>query len=271
MCATALNELRGIRNMLTLQGRKALVTGAARGIGCATAAGLAELGADVAILDLPNTHEQLASNAGYISQTFGVKVLPLTGDVADAGSVTDAYKTIQREMGTIDVVVSNAGIMLENTPDSDLADWNRVLGVNLTGMLLVSREAANIMKEHGHGGSIVLISSMSGRIINRMRPGSRYGVSYHTSKAGVTHLAKALAMDYAPFGIRVNSVSPGYILSGIPDTWPKEELDWLASTVPMQRLGTLDEIVGAIVFLATDLAVYATGSEIVVDGGYCVW
>lgn len=257
--------------MLSLEGRKALVTGAARGIGRATAASLAELGADVAMLDLHHAEDQLRASADYLAQTYGVNAVSLTADVADAYSVAGAFGTIEREMGTIDIVVSNAGIMIEDNPDADVGGWNKVLAVNLTGMLLVSREGANMMKEHCHGGSLVLIGSMSGRIINRMPPGSRYPVSYHVSKAGVAHLAKALAMDYAPFGIRVNSVSPGYILSGLPDTWPKERLDWLSSTVPMQRLGTLDEIVGPIVFLASDLSSYATGSEVVVDGGYCVW
>jgi NAD(P)-dependent dehydrogenase (short-subunit alcohol dehydrogenase family) len=222
-------------------------------------------------MDLPHTRSQLESNAAHIGDRFGVAALALTGDVTDETSVSDAYATIERDMGTIDVVFSNAGIMIEDTPDIDLADWNRVLQVNLTGMLLVSRTAANMMKAHGHGGSIILMSSMSGRIVNRMPPGGRYGVSYYASKAGVSHLAKVLAMDYAPFGIRVNSISPGYILSGVPDAWPKEQLDWLASTVPMQRLGTLDEIVGPVVFLASDLAAYATGTDILVDGGYCVW
>jgi NAD(P)-dependent dehydrogenase (short-subunit alcohol dehydrogenase family) len=116
-----------------------------------------------------------------------------------------------------------------------------------------------------------MTASMSGIIVNRAPPGARYGPGYTATKAAVRHLAKTMAMDYAPQNIRVNSISPGIILSGLHDGWGEAFFESAPKDVPLQRFGTLDEIVGIVAYLASDLATYATGSDFVVDGGYTVW
>lgn len=267
-----LNELRGIYDMLSLKNKKAFVTGACGGIGRSSAAALAELGADVAIMGRPSRQQKLNEIAEFIAKKHGVHVITVIGDVSKEESVREMYAEIVAEFGTIDIIHSNAGITtLEDNPDMDLTLWQRILDNNYTGMLLVAREGAKIMKAHGHGGSIILTASMSAHVINRRPAEQRYSIAYTSTKAAVKHLAKALAMDYVKCNIRVNSISPGYICSGLHDTFPQERLDYMASTVPMQRFGTLDEVVGSVVFLASDLSSYQTGSDIVCDGGYCVW
>jgi sorbose reductase len=267
-----LNELRSIYDMLSLKHKKALVTGAAGGIGRSSAAALAELGADVAIMGRPSRQQKLNEIADFIAKKHGVRVIAVTGDVSNEESVKKMYAEIVDKFGTVDIVHSNAGmISKEDNPDMDLAVWQRMLDTNYTGMLLVSREGAKIMKAHGHGGSIILTASISAHSINRRKTGERYNTAYTSTKAAVKHLAKALAMDYVDYNIRVNSISPGYIWSGIHDEVPQERLEYCASTVPMRRFGTLDEIVGSVVYLASDLSSYHTGSDIVMDGGHCVW
>jgi sorbose reductase len=268
-----LNELRSIYDMLSLKNKKALITGAAGGIGRSSAAALAELGADIAIMGRPSRQQKLDEIAEFITKKHGVRVITVTGDVSNEESVKKMYVEIVDKFGTIDIIHSNAGILTkEDNPDIDLTAWQRMLDTNYTGMLLVAREGAKIMKAHGHGGSIILTASISAHRINRRKNGERYTTAYTSTKAAVKHLAKALAMDYVNYNIRVNSISPGYIWSGIHDEFiPQERLDYMAASVPMQRFGTLDEVVGSIVYLASDLSSYQTGSDIVCDGGYCVW
>jgi sorbose reductase len=267
-----LNELRSIFNMLSLKNKKAFVTGAGGGIGRSSAAALAELGADVAIMDIPSKQQTLDEIAEFIANKHGVQVIAVTGDVSNEESVQKMYAEIIDKFGTVDIVHSNAGIIArEDNPDIDLAVWQRMLNINYTGMLIVAREGAKIMKAHGHGGSVILTASISAHIINRKKAGERYTTAYTSTKAAVKHLAQALAMDYVNFNIRVNSISPGYICSGIHDEFTEERLEYMASSVPMKRIGTLDEVVGGIVYLASDLSSYQTGSDIVCDGGYCVW
>jgi sorbose reductase len=272
MKSLQLNELRSIYDMLSLKNKIAFVTGAGGGIGRSSAAALAELGADIAIMDIPSKQQELDENAEFIRKKHGVRVITITGDVSNEESVQKMYAEIVAEFGTVDIIHSNAGIISpEDNPDMDLTLWQRMLDVNYTGMLIVAREGAKIMKAHGHGGSIILTASMSGVIINRKKTGERYSVAYTSTKAAVRHLAKALAMDYVTYNIRVNSISPGYIDSGLNDQVKPERLELYRSTVPMQRFGTLEEVVGSIVYLASDLSSYHTGSDIVMDGGHCTW
>lgn len=267
-----LNELDSIYKMFALKGKKALVTGASGGIGRSTANAFAEMGADVALMDIPEKKNILEANAKFISEKHEVNTIALVGDVSSPESVEEFINETVKEFGTIDVVHTNAGIACgDNGSDIEIKDWEKSLGVNLTGMLLVGRAAANVMKAHNHGGSMIMTASMSGIIINRQESGSRYTPGYPATKAAVRHLAKSMAMDYVLDGIRVNSISPGVILSGLHDGWPPEILESAAKMVPMERFGSLDEIVGIVAYLASDLATYTTGSDFVVDGGYTVW
>jgi len=267
-----LQDLRSIRDMMSLKGKTAVVTGAAGGIGRSTASALAEMGANVALMDIPEKLPLLDEIAGFIRERHGSKAMTVTGNVADEVSVRSFYDAIVRDFGTVDIVHNNAGVATpDDNTDMDLSVWKRMLDINYTGMLIVAREAARVMKAHKHGGSIIFTSSMSGHIINRRPADVRYSITYTSTKAAVMQLAKAMAMDYVGDDIRVNSISPGYVLSGLHDNTPDDKVEYMASQIPMQRFGTLNEIIGAVVYLASDLGSYHTGSDILIDGGYCVW
>lgn len=269
-----MEQLGSVRDMFGLKGKKALVTGAAGGIGRSCAHAFAELGADVALMDISSRLTQLTGYAGYLETKFGIKAVPLTGDVADEESVDTFMEDAVREFGTLDILFSNAGIAggVNRGSDISMEDWNKIIGINLTGMLLTGRYGANVMKRDGHGGSIIFTSSMSGAIINKKpETGARYAPGYPATKAAVRHLAKSMAMDYVEYGIRVNSISPGIILSGLHDGWDRAIMDVAARMIPMRRFGSLDEIMGVVAFLAGGLSSYMTGTDITVDGGYTVW
>jgi NAD(P)-dependent dehydrogenase (short-subunit alcohol dehydrogenase family) len=146
-------------------------------------------------------------------------------------------------------------------------DFKRIIDINLVGMFLVNRECANVMIAHKHGGAIVNTASMSGTIINPTRLETEYMVAYTASKAGAKHLTKGLAVNYIKHGIRVNSISPGYLVSGAHRMMSQIDVDWWANSVPIKRFGEMDEIVGIVCFLASDLSTYFVGSDIVMDGG----
>ncbi len=267
-----LNELRSIFDMLSLKGKVAFVTGAAGGIGRSTAAALAEAGADVALMDINQNESMLNEISSYITNKHGVRTITLTGDVSDEGSVQNLYNEIIKKFGTVDIIHSNAGIATpDDKVDMDIALWKRMLDINYTGMFIVAREGAKIMKAHKHGGSIILTASMSATVINRRPENAPYSIGYTTTKAATKQLAKVLAMEFLNDGIRVNSISPGYICSGMKDGASLENIQYKASCVPMKRFGTLNEIIGSVVYLASDLGSYHTGSDILIDGGYSVW
>jgi NAD(P)-dependent dehydrogenase (short-subunit alcohol dehydrogenase family) len=281
MRATPLGDLAPVKDRFTLVGKAALVTGAAGGIGRTCAAALADLGADVAIADLPERFGDAESVAAQIADRYGVRAVPLGADVGSPEEVDAMFESAVEALGGLDVVHSNAGIITPNdNADMAVAEWDRIVRVNLTGMFLVNRCAAGVIRESG-GGAIVNTASMSASIVNRALPGTRHAVAYTATKAAVKHLTKAMAVEFAPVGIRVNSVSPGVVLSGIHDPIVEQmgiSYDQFAAaagsapfSIPLGRFGMLDEIGGVVAFLATDLASYITGVDILVDGGTTVW
>ena len=264
--------MKTVVKKFSLKGKKAFVTGAAGGIGRSTSAAFAEMGADVAVVDIKSKLEQSTEIAKQIMNKYGVKAIAIGADVSDPASVDKMVKNIVKEFGTIDVVHSNAGILGTNDNSTiSLEEWNKIISVNLSSMLITDRAAANIMIAHKHSGAIINTASMSGHIINPSPEGADSMIAYTTSKAGVIHLTKALAVNYIKYGIRVNRVSYGYIYSGIHDGMKQSHLDFWTSTVPIKRFGTLDEVAGIVTFLATDLASYMVGSDVIVDGGYCIY
>ncbi|MFZ0529736.1 MAG: SDR family oxidoreductase [Propionicimonas sp.] len=280
--ATTLQELQSVKDRFTLAGKKAVVTGAAGGIGRTTAAAFAELGADVAVWDIPARQEDAQLVADDLASRFGVQAMAVPVDVADAASVDAAFETVLGRFGALDVVHSNAGIISGNDNlDMPIEEWDRMIRVNLTGMFLVDRRAAAIMRKAGTRGAIINTASMSATLVNRAPDGTPHSMAYSASKAGVKHLTKAMAVELALDGIRVNSVSPGVVISGIHDAFlgamgiSYDQFNAAARnapfSVPMGRFGTLDEIGGIVAFLATDLASYITGADILVDGGTTVW
>lgn len=248
-------------NYASLEGKTAFVTGGARGIGKAAARGMALSGARVAIADIDiaaaeTTAEELTA--------AGLEAFAVQCDVTDPRSAAEMAAAVVKKWGRLDIAFNNAGICI-NTPALDMtyAEWKKVLDINLTGVFLTSQAAGRIMKEQG-GGSIINTASMSGHIVNIPQP----QCTYNASKAGVILLTKSLAVEWAPYHIRVNSISPGYIATDMTLSAPQEwQVRWKDLT-PTGRMGTPEELVSAVVYLASDSASYTTGSDIVIDGAF---
>jgi len=272
-------KLKSVYDMLSLKGRTAFITGGGGGFGSSSAAGMAEVGANIMLMDIPEAEDRLKEYTQQIKDRYGAKVSYVTGDVANEKDVIRMIDQTVKEFGSLDICYSNAGVGLnpDNPSDMPLEVWQRELDVNLTGMFLVGRTAALKMIELGtKSGSLIFTASMSGHIINQNRTGvdQKHMVSYASTKAATIHLAKSFAVNYARNNIRANSVSPGLMHSGLHKRmgWDvSEQPETGYSYIPMDRWGTLDEIIGLIVYLASDLSSYVTGADIVIDGGYTVW
>ncbi|WP_293856235.1 SDR family NAD(P)-dependent oxidoreductase [uncultured Alsobacter sp.] len=239
--------------------RVALVTGAARGIGLATARRFLADGWCVAILDIDG--EGLAGAERQLARPDAV--LALVCDVSDAAGVQEAVRRTTERFGRLDALVNNAGTavfkpILDTTPE----EWNRVLAVNLTGPFLCSQAAVPAMAETG-GGAIVNITSISGLRASTLR------VAYGTSKAGLTHLTKQQAAELASYGVRVNAVAPGPVDTAMAKLVhsPAIRADY-HDAIPLNRYGLEEEIAEAVFFLCSDKASYITGQTLAVDGGF---
>ncbi|MCA1389787.1 SDR family oxidoreductase [Bradyrhizobium sp. BRP19] len=237
----------------------ALVTGAARGIGLATAKKFLAEGWRVALLDIDGDLQ--ASAVAALENRHDA--LAITCDVADAAAVSTAMTTIERRFGRLDALVNNAGIAvfapLMETSD---ADWRRVLEVNLTGPFLCTKAAVPLMRDGG-GGAIVNITSISAVRASTLR--SAYG----TSKAGLAHLTKQLAVELASLNIRVNAVAPGPVDTAMAKQVHTKEIraDY-HDAIPLNRYGLEEELAEAIYFLCSGRASYITGQILAVDGGF---
>lgn len=238
-------------------GKRALVTGGASGIGYAIAQGFCEQGAHVTIADIS---ENNVSDA--LEELTSANATTVNGQVCDV-SQTDSVERMMREVGPgLDVLVCAAGIFAPGTADETSDEtWAKVIGVNLTGTFLCARAAIPLMRPTG--GAIVTISSSTGA--HDAIPGA---VAYVTSKGGVAMMTKAMAVDYAAENIRVNAIAPGPtdtpMLRGLMD---EPARDAFAATLPVRRLGTPQEFVGAALFLAGDAASFVTGAVLAIDGG----
>jgi NAD(P)-dependent dehydrogenase (short-subunit alcohol dehydrogenase family) len=259
--------------MFGLAGARALVTGAAGGIGAASAAALAGAGAAVVLADIEAAAGRLRERADAIEAAIGVRAPLVHADVSDPASVERMVTEAVEALGGLDVVRSNAGIISGLERDLEVAPeaWRHNIDVNLGGMFLVGRAAARQFRAQGSGGAIINTASMSGMLINRTPGEPSSGSAYAAAKAGVLQLTRSQAMQWVSYGIRVNAISPGYISSGIHKGFSEERLDARAAQVPMGRFGTVEEVTGAVVFLASPAASYITGANLVVDGGYTCW
>jgi len=251
-----------------LRDRVAIVTGGALGIGRRTAQRLAEAGASVVLVD--RDEGALATTLDAL-KADGVRATSIAVDVADASAGDEVVAHCLRELGRLDVLVNNAGIYpMILLGDLDDRALRNVLDVNLIGTINMARAAALSMMERGSGGAIVNIASIDG-----VTPSAPGFVAYCASKGGVVTATRSLAVELAPHGIRVNSISPGTVftegvqkgLAVVPEEQQPAALQMLASRVPLGRLAQPDDIATVAVFLASDASAFVTGANLMVDGG----
>jgi glucose 1-dehydrogenase len=250
-------------------GQKALVTGANSGIGKATAIALGRAGADVVVNYVSGADE--AEKVVDEIKGFGVRAYAHEADVSREDQVVDMVARMVEELGTIDIMVANAGLQRDApTVDMTLAQWQKVIDVNLTGQFLCAREAT---KEFVRRGVVPEVSRAAGKIIcmssvHQIVPWAGH-VNYASSKGGVGMLMQTLAQELAPQRIRVNAIAPGAIRTPInKDAWntPEAEAD-LLRLIPYRRVGDPDDIANAVVAVASDLLDYVVGATLYVDGG----
>lgn len=248
-------------DLFALRGKNALVTGGSSGIGKQVARAYAQAGAAVALAG--RHHETLQDVAAEIAAEGG-HAITVTCDVTEAEQVTTMLSRVTEELGGLDIAVCNAGIISQGSLlDMSLEAFQRIQNTNVNGVFLTAQAAAKAMVAQQRGGTIITTASMSGHIINDPQKVGHYCAS----KAAVIHLTKAMAIDFAPHNIRVNSVSPGYILTELVEPLTEYHPLW-EPKIPLGRLGRPEELVGLYLYLASDASSYMTGSDIVIDGGY---
>jgi len=242
-----------------VEGNVALVTGGARGIGRATAELLAAEGARVAVADL-----NLSGAEDVVSgiEARGGDALALAVDVAQPDQIAAMFEAVLGRFGQLDIVHNNAGVFSKTPIDELTLDgWDWLMGINLRGAFLVAQQALKIMKARG-GGRIINMSSMAGQV-----GGVVAGADYAASKAAVACLTKSMAKWGGPYGILVNSLCPGVIDTAMPAQFPPDRLAAMIASTPLRRMGTADEVAKVVLFLASDLASFVTGTHIDINGG----
>ncbi|MBN1102877.1 MAG: SDR family oxidoreductase [Deltaproteobacteria bacterium] len=263
-----------LEDLFSLEGKVALVTGAASGLGRSFAQTLAEVGADVVVSDIDENH--LDATEGILKKT-GRKVLKVVADVSNPGDVARMVDESVSQFGQLNIAVNNAGIITKPARfhEMPIKDWHRVLSINLTGVFLCMQKEIEVMLKQGHGGSIINLSSVLGLV--GLDPDLMPRVNYIASKHGVIGLTKQGAVEYAGYGIRVNAIAPSWhsgtsLSKDRNEVQTREERDLrdirISSLTPMKRRGRIDELQGLLVFLASDASTYATGQVFVSDGGW---
>jgi len=247
-----------------LDGKVAVVTGGNRGLGRAFAGALGEAGASIAILARDTARSAAAvrelTDAGIRAQAF-------RADVARRPDVDRAVEEIVAALGRVDILINNAGTCIHRPAlEVTEAEWREVIDVNLTGVWNCCQAFGRVFAAGG-GGTIVNVGSMSGQIVNR----PQWQPAYNASKAAVHHLTKSLAAEWAPLGIRVNAIAPGYVHTEMAPVDDPEFRRYWIEDAPLQRYATPAEIAPSGVYLASDAAAFMTGSVLVIDGGYTVF
>ncbi|MBN1643328.1 MAG: 3-oxoacyl-ACP reductase FabG [Dehalococcoidales bacterium] len=258
----------------SLKGKVALVTGANRGIGAATAIGFAKAGADVAIVsrNTPNRGLTTLEEVAEEIKACGQNALPVSAHLGHTDQIKGLVETVVARFGRIDILVNNAGTS-NMTPVLDVKEelWDAIMNLNLKGLFFLSQAAARVMKEHG-GGKIINVSSVDG-----YKPEPDIGV-YSISKAAVIMATKVMALDLAKYNIRVNGIAPGLIdtrllnskYQTLSEAEAKKQKEETLKLIPAGRIGTPREIADAMIFLASDASSYVTGQTFIVDGGFLI-
>ena len=255
----------GIIDSFRIDGQVAVVTGAGQGIGRGFALALAEAGADVAVIDING--DTVKDTANEISK-LNKRSMYFEADVTNHGDISEIINSITSKWGRLDIGVNNAGAggfmdAVDYTEDS----WDAQMSLNLKSVFMCAQQEFKAMLE-SNGGNIINTASISGVIVNR---GTMHA-AYNTAKAGVIHMTRSLAVEWAPHGVRVNAIAPGNILT--PAAERPEIKPWLqkwADMNPTGRLGNIDDLQGAVVFLASSASKFITGHTLMVDGGYTLW
>jgi gluconate 5-dehydrogenase len=249
-----------MENLFNLDGKVAVVTGASSGLGVQFAKALTGAGAKVALLarrveKLDKVKEELLK-AGKVAKAYPC-------DVSNEKEVISTVAQIEKDFGTIDILVNAAGVVIPGATDTYPTEaWNRVMSIDLTGLFLMSREVVKVMLKHDYG-KIVNISSVAGLLANG------YTVSYNASKAGVINLTRSFACEFAKRGITCNAIAPGVFASEMTEGFVKGEVtDAAAGRTPMARIGKEGELNGALLLLSSDASSYISGVTIPVDGGW---
>ena len=252
-------------DLFSMKGKVVVVTGASgpKGMGIEAARGCAEMGADVAIT-YASRPEGGEKNAKELGEQYGIKSKAYKLNISSADSASQLVKDVVKDFGKIDAFIANAG----RTADSGILDgtvekWEEVIQTDLNGTFNCAKAVGHHFKERGTG-SLVITASMSGHIANYPQEQT----SYNVAKAGCIHMAKSLANEWRDFA-RVNSISPGYIDTGLSDFVDQDTQNLWKSMIPMGRDGLAKELKGAYVYLASDASTYTTGADILIDGGYC--
>ncbi len=246
-------------DLFNLDGKVAIITGAARGLGRSMAVGLAKFGAHVVITDVIDTSDTLEEIKKFDDQSFDLQV-----DVSDESDVETMIKKTVDHFGSIDIFVNNAGILkTANAEDFSEEDWKKVIDVNLNGVFLCAQAAGKQMIEQ-KSGKIINISSIAGL------SGYASSVAYSTSKAGVISLTKTLAAEWGKHNIQVNAICPGVFATDMTEDYLKDKdfKEMIKTKVPLSRYATSDELIGTIIYLASNASDYMTGHALVIDGGW---
>ncbi|KAF8638437.1 hypothetical protein AX17_002219 [Amanita inopinata Kibby_2008] len=281
---------RSIFSLFELHNRVALITGGHRGIGLEIALAYAEAGAIVYCIDLPEKPDEewmkvkkyvdglpefpdklVGDHVGKGMGRGGARLEYVSADVTNQKEMWGVAEDIARREGRIDVCVANAGILRSGEClEYDAEEFKRLLDINVNGVLFTAQAAGRVMERLGIQGSIILVASMSGSMTNK----DQHWVAYNTSKAAVIQMARSMACELGYKGIRVNSLSPGYIYTQMTrnflDKHPQLMESW-SSQNPLGRLGRPDELRGVALWLAGDGSTFCTGSDIIVDGGHRAW
>lgn len=250
-------------NIFTLEGKVCVITGGYQGIGETVAEYIADAGADIVIFDLNDASEL----AGRIASEYGVRAKAYKCDVTKPEDVQKCIDNAAKDMGTLDLLFNNAGICVHKPVlECEPSDWLKVINVNLNGIYYMAQTFGRYLVANHKKGNIVNTASMSATIVNIPQPQA----SYNASKAAVMHLTKSLAVEWVDYGIRVNSISPGYIRTAITaNSNPEWQKLWIES-IPYKRMGTPEELAGAVIYLLSDASTYTSGCDMIIDGCFTV-